>query len=106
MKKVIKYTPRALLILFIIFFIIFSFDEPIFSIGFLMHNIPTLFLLITVIIAWKKSLTGGLILLGLTIIGTFFFRTYQEIQIFSMLSLPPLIISALFLTDYWLEKKK
>ncbi len=73
------WTPRILMILFILFLALFSLDvfEGANTIGetllaLFMHNLPSLFLLIILIIAWKHDLVGAIVfgLLGLAgIIG-------------------------------------
>ncbi len=60
--------PRILGIIFILFLMMFSLD--VFELrltgwqivmGLLMHNIPTLFLLIILIISWKHEIVGGIV---------------------------------------------
>lgn len=106
MKTIIKYTPRILSILLIFYFLMFSFDETIFSIGFLMHNIPTLIILVAAITAWKKPLIGGILFILIALAATIFFKTYQDIIVFFLISLPLLLIAGLFIADHYLSKPK
>jgi len=104
-KKTITWLPRILAMLFILFFLLFSFDESIFSIGFLMHNIPTLILMAALAISWKKPFIGGIIYLAIAIITIFFFDTYEHILSFLLITLLPTIIGGLFITDNYIPKK-
>ena len=65
--KVLYWTPRILSILFVIFLSLFSLD--VFGngytfwqtvLGLLIHNIPSLILLVIVIISWKHEIVGGI----------------------------------------------
>jgi hypothetical protein len=67
-NKLLFWTPRILGIMFVIFLMMFSLDifQPGLNpwqivIGLFMHNIPALFLLIVLIISWKRELVGGII---------------------------------------------
>ena len=99
MKKFLHYLPRTLSILFLIFISLFAFDEPILSLGFLMHLIPSFIFLIIILISWKKELFGGILFIILGIIFTLFFKTYQIWQSLVFISLPVLIIGILFLIN-------
>ena len=72
------WTPRILSILFILFLALFSLDifgngytfwETV--VGLLVHNIPSLALLVVLITSWKYDLVGGIvyILAGMLYIG-------------------------------------
>ncbi len=67
-NKFIYWTPRLLGIIFILFLMMFSLDvfqpgrtSQQIAIGLFMHNIPALFLLITLVISWKYEIFGGII---------------------------------------------
>ncbi|PIN71835.1 hypothetical protein COV21_04060 [Candidatus Woesearchaeota archaeon CG10_big_fil_rev_8_21_14_0_10_45_5] len=75
-SKFIYWTPRILSIIFILFLAMFSLD--IFEgnygfwgtiLGLFMHNIPTLFLLIVLLISWKHEIVGGI---GFILAGIFY----------------------------------
>jgi hypothetical protein len=95
-KIVARWAARILSILLILFFLVFSFDEPIFSLGFLMHNIPTIIILIAAIIAWKREKAGGIIYLLLGIFSIFFFNIREHLQAF-LITAPFILIGILFL---------
>ena len=67
-NKFIYWAPRLLGIIFILFLMMFSLDvfqpgrtSQQIAIGLFMHNIPALFLLITLVISWKYEIFGGII---------------------------------------------
>ena len=75
-SKFIYWTPRILSIIFILFLAMFSLD--IFEgnygfwgtiLGLFIHNIPTLFLLIVLLISWKHEIVGGI---GFILAGIFY----------------------------------
>jgi len=70
-----------------------------------MHLIPNMLLIISLIIAWKKQKIGGTIFIILGIISIFFFKTYEDIIVFSIISLPILMIGILFLIEKKIKKK-
>jgi hypothetical protein len=66
-NRFIFWTPRILIILFILFLALFSFDifgndytfwETV--VGLFMHNLPSLALLVILIISWKHELVGAI----------------------------------------------
>ena len=76
MKKIVYWTPRVLEILFTLFIMMFSLD--VFDgtrsltdqlIGFFMHNLPALGIILIIVLAWKKDIIGmigfALIAIGL-----------------------------------------
>lgn len=85
-------------IIYVIFLSIFAFDEIGNSfIGFLIHLIPSFLILITILITKRYQLIGG-IMFGLLALATIiFFKTYQDIIVFILVSLPLLIVSLLTL---------
>jgi len=86
MKGFVNYSkliwvPRILTIIFILFFSLFALDaftgnarflEKILE--FLIHLIPSFFLLILLIISWKQPLIIGYVFIILGIVFTFFLK--------------------------------
>lgn len=77
-SKFVYWAPRILSIMFILFLTLFSFDVFDLKLGFwgtvlglFMHNIPSLFLLVILLISWKREIVGGIafILAGLLYIA-------------------------------------
>lgn len=93
---------RWLSILIIVLFLILSFDVFFedYSIGemaiaFLMHNIPTIILVIATVLAWNDDKRG---VIGFALLGIFtiiFFGTYKDIIVFFIISFPFLLIASL-----------
>lgn len=110
MNKTLYWLPRAIVILFILFFLVFSFD--VFSEegtamekagGFLMHNIPTLILILALVFAQKDEKKAGYIFILLGLLFAFYFRAYERIDTFLMISFPAILAGALFV---WSGNKK
>lgn len=116
-NKFIYWTPRILAIIFILFLAILSADifgnnytfwETV--LGLFMHNLPTFFLLVILIISWKYEIVGGVtfILFGiLYIIITLLRKVFEWGVLLSILIISgiSLIIGILFIIG-WIKKKK
>ncbi len=89
------WIPRALIFAYIIFLSIFAFDSKS-AIEFLIHMIPSLILLIIFIFSWKNSKIAAILFALIGIITVAFFKTYTDIFVFLMVSMPPILISILF----------
>lgn len=115
--KIFLYTPRVLAILFILFLSLFSLDvfgDPNVGVketalAFLIHNIPSLVLTLTLILAWKYELVGAVVFTLsalafslLTISGGASRKSFGSTFIISG---PCLIIGILFYI-VWHRKKK
>jgi len=117
LNKWIYWTPRVLSIIFILFLALFSLD--VFDMGFnfwsiisglLIHNIPSILLLIILIISWKHEIVGAVafILAGLAYIALLFTRNSFEWYMLSwavQISGPAFLIGILFLIG-WKKKSK
>jgi len=119
-SKFIYWTPRILSIIFILFLAMFSLD--IFEgnygfwgtiLGLFMHNIPTLFLLIVLLISWKHEIVGGIgfILAGILYIAmilmkiiTAGFEWYYLLWILQISGIA-FFIGIMFLVG-WFKKKR
>jgi len=113
LKKFIFWLPRVLAILIIAFITLFSLD--VFSpggniwleiLGFLIHSIPSLLLIIILIVAWKWPKIGGIILLTFAALFTGFylysFRSADSIWAWANLLIlagPIFLAGILFLVD-------
>ena len=119
MKQFLHYCPRILSILFCLFIMMFSFD--VFEgnpsvldmlIGFIMHNLPVFGMAIITFFAWKNDLIGGIGFIGISL---FFFilvssNMNNEGGIMNpavyIISLPALLISALYFINFRYNHKK
>ena len=105
-QRVLVWLPRVLGILFIIGISIFAFDEPILSVGFVIHLIPSLVLVILLITAWRSACVGGILFMVVGLASLFLFHTYQHIAGFLVVSLPPIVIGTLFLVSWYQQRKR
>ncbi|MBD3251224.1 hypothetical protein GF380_02005 [Candidatus Uhrbacteria bacterium] len=101
----LRWIARVISILTIGCFLMFSLDEPIFSIGFLIHNIPTILLAMALTVAWNNEQLGGALFIILAFGTIFQFNTYRELPSFLIITLPLLLIGSLFFISTALEPK-
>lgn len=115
-KALLFWTPRILSIILILFLAMFSLDvfENCYSfweciVALFMHNIPSLFLLIILIIAWKYEVVGGVTFI---LIGLFYMLMVlsnanldSDWIAIAIISTPAFLIGILFLIA-WFKKKK
>ena len=104
-RVLLFWTPRVLAILFALFISLFALDafavdKPFLEqvAGFLIHLIPTAVVVAALVIAWKRSLIGGVIFL---LIGAaYVFQTlYQSWSVALTFSGIPLLTGLLFLLE-------
>ncbi len=111
MKKFIIWTPRILMIAFILFISMFALD--VFGEGYtflqtlvalFMHLIPSFVLLAGLLIAWKYPLAGAAIffLAGVAYI----IMAWEHITWWLIIAGPAFLISALLATGWFLSKKR
>lgn len=98
--------PKVLAIVYIIFIALLSLD--VFNAdasllekmgGLIIHNITTIILLAALFLAYKKPRVGGSMFILMSIIFTFFFKTYERWDTFVLISFPLLLIGILFLLN-------
>lgn len=112
LAKIIHWAPRVAAIM-IIFFVslfsldVFEMDAPPLELlgGFLIHNIPSIGMLIVLIIAWKRPAVGFAAFLATGAIFTIFFvRDIYSLPNLLLFVLPILLIACLFYADWrWLK---
>jgi len=106
-KKIIRWIPRILGILYIIFISLFALD--VFSdfsiLALFMHLIPTFVLTGILILAWYKEQIGGYVYLAMAIGFTIAFDTYEHIVSFLIITVPLLVTGALFIWSHSLNLK-
>lgn len=112
-NSILYFLPRVFAIIFICFLAIFAFDvivpgKPLWYIlgGFIIHLIPNYLLLVALVIAWKKEVSGGIVFLLLGIGFTWFFQTYLFLPAFLIVSFPIFLIGILFLWHNHLARRK
>jgi len=106
--KIIHWAPRIAAI-GIIFFVslfsldVFELDAPPLELlgGFLMHNIPSIGMLLLLAFAWKRPVVGFVAFLVAAALFTLFFvRTLQDLPNLIIFVLPILLIAFLFYADW------
>lgn len=120
-QKILRWTPRVLCIIAILFISMFAFDA--FSPGMtfwqkagslLMHLLPSFILVAFLVVAWKWELTGGILiaLVGLAATPFIYNLNFQRTQSVSttigvvlMVTVPFIIIGVLFIVSYCLNRK-
>ena len=110
-KKVLFWTPRIMGILFVLFLSLFSLDVFDMELGFwetllawLIHSIPSVVLLVSLVLAWKWEWIGALIFIGWAILYLVAFRA-QSLSAYLAISGLPAFIGLLFLLG-WIWRKQ
>jgi hypothetical protein len=112
LAKIIHWAPRVAALLIIFFVGLFSLDvfgtgaPPLeVLVGFLMHNIPSILMLLLLIIAWKRPVVGFVaFLLAGAAFAAFFVRDIYALPNLVLFVLPILLIASLFYADWqWLK---
>lgn len=114
LAKIIHWAPRIAAILIIIFVSLFSLDvfemeaSPLEILGgLLMHNIPSIGMLVLLILAWKRPLLGFMAFLAAAaLFAIFFVRGIYSLPNLLLFVFPLLLISFLFYADWkWLKPR-
>ena len=112
LAKIIHWAPRIAAILIILFTSLFSLDvfemkaSPLELLGgFLIHNIPSIVMIVLLIFAWKRPLVGFVAFLVATALFTIFFvRSIYALPNLLLFVLPILLVAFLFYVDWkWLK---
>ena len=112
LAKIIHWAPRVAAILIILFASLFSFDvfemeaSPLELLGgFLMHNIPSIGILVLLIFAWKRPLVGFVaFLVAAALFAIFFVRDIYALPNLLLFVFPILLVAFLFYVDWkWLK---
>jgi hypothetical protein len=112
-KQILRWSPRIIMILAILFMMMFSFDvfegESTFGekmVGFLMHNIPVLILTAILILAWKLELWGGLLIIIASLALMIWFHSFTTNKGSLIVMTPFLLAGILFIFSYFAGKRK
>ncbi|MCX6085947.1 MAG: hypothetical protein NTX94_05885 [Caldiserica bacterium] len=106
------WIPRALMILFVVFLTMFSFD--VFEMegtllaklgGFVMHSIPSIVLAAFVALTWKTPLIVGIVDLVLALAYTVLVWSRGYPQWALGLALPLAVVGVLFIVSHVLDRK-
>jgi len=112
LAKIIHCAPRVAALLIIFFIGLFSLDvfgtgAPPLEVlaGFLIHNLPSIALLVLLIFAWKRPVVGFVaFLIAAAAFAVFFVRDIYALPNLLLFVLPILLIASLFYADWqWLK---
>ncbi len=112
LAKIIHWAPRVAAIMIIFFISLFSLDvfgmraSPLEVLGaFLMHNIPSIIMIIFLVFAWKRPVVGFVVfLIAGVAFAVFFVRDFYALQNLLLFVFPILLIASLFYADWkWLN---
>jgi hypothetical protein len=112
LSKIIHWAPRVAAILIIFFVSLFSLDvfemeaTPLELLGgFLIHNIPSIGMLVLLIFAWKRPVVGFVaFLITALLFSLFIVRDLDALPTLLLIVLPILMIACLFYADWqWLK---
>ncbi len=112
LSKVIHWAPRIAAILIIFFTSLFSLDifemevSPLeLLVGFLIHNIPSITMIVLLILAWKRPVVGFVAFLAVAALFTLVFvRDLYTLPNLLLFAFPMLLIAGLFYADWkWLQ---
>ena len=120
-ERVLYWIPRILSILFICFLMLFSLDvfEPgltakEIALGLLMHNIPSIILIVLLVFAWRYELVGAVSFLGagilyITRVSLSVLNSgleWHRVLLWStIIALPAILIGVLFLVSWKIRLK-
>jgi hypothetical protein len=98
-NKKIKVTllniARELIIGYIALITLFSFDVKTLA-GFLIHSLPTIIFLGTLIVFWKKPKIAGILFTLEGLVTIVVFNTYRDLFVLFVISIIPILIGLLF----------
>ena len=110
--KIIHWAPRVGALLIIVFVGLFSLDvfgtgaPPLeVLVGFLIHNLPSIAMLLLLIFAWKRPVVGFVaFLIAAVAFAVLFVRDIYALPNLLLFVLPILLIASLFYADWqWLK---
>lgn len=113
LTRIIHWAPRIAAMLIIIFISLFSLD--VFGMegnlreksgGFLIHNIPSIALIVLLVFAWKRPEIGFVAFAAAAVLfAAFFVRDIENLLNLVFFVLPILLVASLFYADWkWVAK--
>jgi hypothetical protein len=103
-ERVLTWIPRVIAVLYTAMIGMLALDVQDDSVwraavGLIIHLIPALVMVGCVVLAWKRPRQGGMVFLGIGILFTWFFGTYEDGVVFVILSVPLFLAGTLFIID-------
>ncbi len=112
--KYLRYIARTILIIISVFWFLFALFSGAEEYGgglkgILMNSpnaLPWLSLLVFVFLAWKWELIGGILIVMLGGFTVYFFKAYESLPVFIIISLPLIILGGFYIFSWYLAKNK
>lgn len=112
-SKYLRYIAKIILISFAVLIFIFSLLSGAEQYGggikgVLMNSpnaLPWLVLLVFVFISLKYELTGGILIVLMGFFSLLFFKTYEDLVVFFIISFPLLLLGSFFIINWWFKRK-
>lgn len=107
LKQILSWSPRILGILFAVFTAMFALD--VFDEGgdfwntahaLATHLIPTLIILVSVVISWRREWIGGILFLALAIFYVIWTWGRFPLSVYFLISGPMVVISLLYFVNW------
>jgi uncharacterized membrane protein YjjB (DUF3815 family) len=95
----LKLITRVLTVFYITYITLFIFDEPILSLDFIIHLIPTIIFSFFFAVSFKKQKVGGILFVLTGLLTIFMLDTYKNIFSLFTVSIIPIIIGILFIIE-------
>ncbi|MEI6100644.1 MAG: hypothetical protein WCP73_02290 [Eubacteriales bacterium] len=96
------WIPRIAAIVFILFLMLFSLETKADGLwdrvyAFLIHSMPSILIAVFLAFCWNRPKICGWVFFAIAVFFTIWFNTYMRIDIFLLISVPPIVIGVLFL---------
>jgi len=112
LAKYLRSTARTVLLFVSVFWFIFALSSGAEEYGgglkgVLMNSpnaLPWLLLFLLIYIAHKRELIGGSLIVLIGFLTIFFFKTYQHLIVFILISLPLILLGGSLIISYYLDK--
>ena len=107
------WIPRIFIMLIIIFLSLFGLDvfegNASFGdkmLGFLIHSMPSIILLLILILTWMRPLFAGILFVLIGVAMTIFFGHYSRWDVFFVIDFPVILIGSCFLIyEFFVNEK-
>ncbi|HNZ83771.1 MAG TPA: hypothetical protein PKL98_00620 [Candidatus Pacearchaeota archaeon] len=95
-RQIILDIAKILACAYAIFIGLFALDSWGDWRGFIIHLIPSAIIIVACLVAWRDEKRGGILFFILGALSTLYFKTYKDMNIFLIISLPLFFIGLLF----------
>ena len=112
LNRIIYWAPRVMGIMLVLFLALFSLDvfdlatSPMdLVVGLLMHNIPSILLILLLVVSWRRAWPAGIVL---PILGLAYSLSNpgEHWSVHVAITLPLVLVGLLFLLSWYVQKKQ